>query len=154
MSLSRRSGVRLHLRTCISAAASFPRSHGVFTSISRGPFPEERRTRVERTTWAHLITQRWSAMRVLTSFSLLGGTARCAHNAHELYAATVKPGRISRRRNLNSWKREREETGCTRVCAAGTRKRRNGEIREEKKRRRKRLGISVRSLYKDNADKS
>lgn len=113
MSLLRRSDVRLHLRACISAVASFPRSHKPSRRSaavhSRGT---ERRTRVERTTWAHLITQRWSAMRVLTSFSLLGGTAQCAHNAHELYAATVKPGRISRRRNLNSWKREREERGC------------------------------------------
>lgn len=49
-------------------------------------------------------------MRVLTSFSLLGGTAQCAHNIRELYATTVKPGRISQRRNLNSWKNEREET--------------------------------------------
>lgn len=50
-------------------------------------------------------------MRVLMSFSLLGGTIRRAHNTHELYAATVKPGRIAQRRNLNSWKREEEETG-------------------------------------------
>lgn len=73
------------------------------------------------------------AMRVLTSFSLLGGTIR-AHNTRELYA-TVKPGRISRRRrNLNSWKREEdEETGRTRD--GEERNNREGErigIREEK----------------------
>lgn len=50
-------------------------------------------------------------MRVLTSFSLLGGTARRrAQYPRVVHAATVKPGGISRRRNLNSWKSEWEGT--------------------------------------------
>lgn len=99
-------------------------------------------------------------MRVLMSFSLLGGTIRRAHNTRELYAATVKPGRISRRRNLNSWKREEEETG-ERVSNGGNEGRggggRNGEgerigMRGEKEETI--LGSFVRWLYEDNADKS
>jgi len=83
-------------------------------------------------------------MRVLTSFSLLGGTAQCAHNTRASYAATVKPGRISRRRNLNSWKRE---TGYE--CGG------NQGIRGKREKERENgSGSLSRWLYEDNADKS
>lgn len=73
------------------------------------------------------------------SFSLLGGTIRRTHNTCDLYAATVKPGGISRRRNLNSWKREEEEAG-ERASNGGNRVRRGKERRGRENRNKRREG--------------
>jgi len=56
-----------------------------------------------------------------------------------LYAATVKPGGISRRRNLNSWKREEEEAG-ERASNGGNRERRGKERRGRENRNKRREG--------------
>lgn len=80
-------------------------------------------------------------------------------------AATVKPGRISRRRNLNSWKREREEEEETgeRASNGGNGGKRNGEGERERMRNKRRerekeetrLGSFVPMVIReDNADKS
>lgn len=153
---------------CIRSLVRLPlRSHKLSrrsaTAHSRGT---KRRTRVtfnERHAGAPNHTTLVRAMRVLMSFSLLGGTIRRTHNTHELYAATVKPGRISRRRNLNSWNREEEETGERASNGENEgrgegEERRNGEgerigMRGEKEETA--LGSFVRWwLYEDNADKS
>lgn len=77
-------------------------------------------------------------MRVLTSFSLLGGTARCAHNTRGVVHGCngETPGGISRRGNLNSWKSEWEDAG-ERVERDG-----NGAVKGEEKEENKDKGVS------------